>query len=82
MRFSQETEKEVDLGDLVVFYKQAKQRFDQDPVFKDTARAEVVRLQAGYAYGLGFIPDYLFLHLMYNKKRGLFLKNIFTFLVA
>jgi len=63
MRFSQETEKEVDLGDLVVFYKQAKQRFDQDPVFKDTARAEVVRLQAGYAYGLGFIPDYLFLHL-------------------
>eukprot|EP00597_Dinobryon_sp_UTEXLB2267_P000826 CAMPEP_0170075852 /NCGR_PEP_ID=MMETSP0019_2-20121128/12922_1 /TAXON_ID=98059 /ORGANISM="Dinobryon sp., Strain UTEXLB2267" /LENGTH=612 /DNA_ID=CAMNT_0010287101 /DNA_START=230 /DNA_END=2068 /DNA_ORIENTATION=+ len=47
MKEQQDSEKEVALGDLVVFYKLAKQRFDQDPVFKDTARAEVVRLQAG-----------------------------------
>ncbi len=37
----------LDLGDLVSFYKQAKQRFDNDPVFQETARQEVVRLQSG-----------------------------------
>ncbi|NJK36768.1 MAG: arginine--tRNA ligase [Oscillatoriales cyanobacterium RM2_1_1] len=37
----------LDLGDLVNFYRQAKVRFDQDPDFKETARKEVVRLQAG-----------------------------------
>ncbi len=37
----------VDLGDLVAFYRQAKQRFDADEDFQNTARQEVVRLQAG-----------------------------------
>jgi len=37
----------VDLGDLVAFYRQAKQRFDEDPAFQATARQEVVKLQAG-----------------------------------
>jgi arginyl-tRNA synthetase len=37
----------VDLGDLVAFYRQAKQRFDDDDAFQTTAREEVVKLQAG-----------------------------------
>ena len=37
----------LDLGDLVAFYRQAKQRFDTDETFKETARQEVVKLQAG-----------------------------------
>lgn len=37
----------LDLGDLVAFYKKAKQRFDQDPVFQEQSRQEVVRLQSG-----------------------------------
>lgn len=36
----------LDLGDLVVLYKKAKQRFDEDPVFQEAARQEVVKLQA------------------------------------
>ncbi|MFZ0408339.1 MAG: arginine--tRNA ligase [Cyanobium sp.] len=37
----------VDLGDLVAFYRQAKQRFDQDEAFQSTSRQEVVKLQSG-----------------------------------
>lgn len=37
----------LDIGDLVNFYRQAKQRFDADAAFQETARQEVVRLQAG-----------------------------------
>lgn len=37
----------LDLGDLVAFYKKAKMRFDEDIDFKETARKEVVKLQAG-----------------------------------
>ncbi|MFB2974399.1 arginine--tRNA ligase [Aerosakkonema sp. BLCC-F183] len=37
----------VDLGDLVSFYRKAKQRFDEDEKFQETARQEVVKLQAG-----------------------------------
>ncbi|MEO0836151.1 MAG: arginine--tRNA ligase [Cyanobacteria bacterium J06642_3] len=37
----------LDIGDLVTLYKQAKVRFDQDEEFKQTARQEVVNLQAG-----------------------------------
>lgn len=42
----------VEIGDLVEFYKAAKRCFDEDPAFKDAARAEVVRLQAGDAQSL------------------------------
>ncbi|MBW4464951.1 MAG: arginine--tRNA ligase [Pegethrix bostrychoides GSE-TBD4-15B] len=35
------------LGDLTSFYKQAKQRFDEDETFREQARLEVVALQAG-----------------------------------
>jgi arginyl-tRNA synthetase len=37
----------LDIGDLVSFYKKAKIRFDEDEKFKETARNEVVNLQAG-----------------------------------
>ncbi|MCW6036447.1 arginine--tRNA ligase [Spirulina subsalsa FACHB-351] len=37
----------LDLGDLVSLYRQAKQRFDEDEDFRETARQEVVNLQAG-----------------------------------
>ncbi|MBE9008641.1 arginine--tRNA ligase [Pseudanabaenaceae cyanobacterium LEGE 13415] len=37
----------LDLGDLVAFYKKAKQRFDEDPDFQERSRQEVVRLQSG-----------------------------------
>ncbi len=37
----------LDLGDLVTLYRKAKQRFDEDENFRETARQEVVRLQAG-----------------------------------
>eukprot|EP00639_Heterosigma_akashiwo_P008919 CAMPEP_0194601532 /NCGR_PEP_ID=MMETSP0292-20121207/29067_1 /TAXON_ID=39354 /ORGANISM="Heterosigma akashiwo, Strain CCMP2393" /LENGTH=603 /DNA_ID=CAMNT_0039463515 /DNA_START=210 /DNA_END=2022 /DNA_ORIENTATION=+ len=37
----------ADIGDLVVFYKKAKARFDEDDEFKTTSREEVVKLQAG-----------------------------------
>ncbi len=37
----------VNLGDLVVFYKQAKKHFDEDATFQERARQEVVRLQSG-----------------------------------
>jgi arginyl-tRNA synthetase len=36
----------LDLGDLVVLYKQAKKRFDEDAQFQEAARTEVVKLQA------------------------------------
>jgi arginyl-tRNA synthetase len=39
----------IDLGDLVAFYKKAKARFDEDAVFQETARQEVVKLQSGDA---------------------------------
>lgn len=37
----------IDLGDLVAFYKKAKQRFDEDEAFRDASRLEVVKLQSG-----------------------------------
>lgn len=37
----------TDLADLESFYRAAKQRFDDEPGFADTARAYVVRLQQG-----------------------------------
>jgi arginyl-tRNA synthetase len=37
----------VDIGDLVAFYKQAKQRFDQDEDFQLRSRQAVVDLQSG-----------------------------------
>lgn len=38
---------EVDLGDLVMLYKSAKKRFDEDDDFKTRAREGVVKLQSG-----------------------------------
>ena len=40
---------EVDLGDLVMLYKAAKKRFDNDVEFKTRAREGVVKLQSGNA---------------------------------
>ena len=39
----------LSLGDLDGFYKQARAKFDADPVFQDRARARVVMLQSGDA---------------------------------
>ena len=41
------TQDALDLGDLVAFYRQAKQRFDNDPEFQERSRQEVVKLQSG-----------------------------------
>lgn len=38
---------DLDLGELATFYREAKQRFDGDEVFRDRARQSVVDLQAG-----------------------------------
>nr|YP_002048997.1 arginyl-tRNA synthetase [Paulinella chromatophora]ACB42787.1 arginyl-tRNA synthetase [Paulinella chromatophora] len=37
----------IELGDLVAFYRQAKNRFDNDQSFQIASREEVVRLQSG-----------------------------------
>jgi arginyl-tRNA synthetase len=37
----------LELGDLVAFYRKAKQRFDEDETFQSASRQEVVRLQSG-----------------------------------
>jgi arginyl-tRNA synthetase len=42
-----ETSQDVELGDLVILYKAAKKRFDDDEGFKTRAREGVVKLQAG-----------------------------------
>ena len=42
----------VNLGDLVSFYRQAKQRFDADPAFQAASREEVVKLQGGDSLSL------------------------------
>lgn len=44
---SKETSSDVDLGDLVLLYKAAKKRFDDDDDFKVRSREGVVKLQAG-----------------------------------
>ncbi|MEM8874141.1 MAG: arginine--tRNA ligase [Planctomycetota bacterium] len=42
-----EADAEAGIGDLDQFYRDSKQRFDEDPAFADTARAAVVALQRG-----------------------------------
>ena len=37
----------VEISDLVNFYRQAKKRFDEDQIFQNKSRKEVVNLQAG-----------------------------------
>ncbi len=37
----------LEIGDLVAFYKKAKQRFDEDEMFREMSRQAVVKLQAG-----------------------------------
>lgn len=39
----------TELSDLESFYRAAKERFDADPTFADTARSSVVKLQSGDA---------------------------------
>jgi arginyl-tRNA synthetase len=41
------TPERLDLVDLATFYREAKQRFDQDETFQEAARLAVVQLQAG-----------------------------------
>ncbi|EKX50088.1 hypothetical protein GUITHDRAFT_200394 [Guillardia theta CCMP2712] len=43
---------DLQIGDLVNFYKQAKARFDEDEAFQTASRKEVVALQAGDATSL------------------------------
>ncbi|BFM06422.1 arginine--tRNA ligase [Halioxenophilus aromaticivorans] len=44
---TQATDAEIALRDLEAFYQQAKQHFDADPEFANTARDYVVKLQSG-----------------------------------
>ncbi len=41
------TKDAVEISDLVNFYRQAKKRFDEDKIFQNKSRSEVVNLQAG-----------------------------------
>ena len=41
------TSNALDLGDLVTLYRKAKERFDGNQEFQETARKEVVKLQSG-----------------------------------
>ncbi len=41
------TKDAVEISDLVNFYRQAKKRFDEDQIFQNKSRSEVVNLQAG-----------------------------------
>ena len=41
------TKNAVEISDLVNFYRKAKKRFDEDKIFRDKSRGEVVNLQAG-----------------------------------
>jgi arginyl-tRNA synthetase len=41
------TSNALELGDLVTLYRKAKERFDANQEFQETARKEVVKLQAG-----------------------------------
>lgn len=50
---------EMELGDLEVFYRQAKLHFDEDPAFADTAREYVVKLQAGDERCLGLWKKFI-----------------------
>jgi arginyl-tRNA synthetase len=45
-------EEKTDLSHLVIWYKESKLRFDNDPVFKKKAQLEVVALQGGDASSL------------------------------
>jgi arginyl-tRNA synthetase len=40
-------EQDTNLSELVIWYKAAKKRFDEDPIFKKTAQLKVVALQSG-----------------------------------
>ncbi|WP_374337659.1 arginine--tRNA ligase [Leeia sp.] len=50
---------ELALGDLEVFYREAKVRFDADPAFADRARQYVVQLQAGEPQVLALWQQFL-----------------------
>jgi hypothetical protein len=43
---------EIEIGDLVEFYKAAKKCFDEDESFKEASRLEVVQLQSGRWIGV------------------------------
>lgn len=45
----EEAAHELSVGDMTVFYQEARKKFDADPDFADRARQRVVRLQAGDA---------------------------------
>ena len=47
-----------ELSDLEVFYRNAKQRFDESPAFAERARALVVKLQSGDRYCLSLWEDF------------------------
>lgn len=47
------------LRDLEQFYREAKQRFDADPIFAEKARQNVVRLQSGDAHCLAMWREFI-----------------------
>jgi arginyl-tRNA synthetase len=63
---SQSVGEQSRIEDLDAFYKQARQRFDNEPAFADESRATVVRLQAGETTELNFWKQIV------DKSRGHF----------
>lgn len=69
---------EMELGDLEQFYRQAKIHFDEDPVFADKARENVVKLQAGDEHCLSLWKQFIDVSLSHAdaiyQKLGVTLK--------
>ena len=59
---------EMALGDLEVFYQQAKRHFDSDPEFADKARDYVVRLQSGDAKVLALWEEFRRVSLAHSQE--------------
>ena len=59
---------EMALGDLEVFYQQAKGHFDSDPEFADKARGYVVRLQSGDAKVLALWEEFRRVSLAHSQE--------------
>ncbi|KAM7274448.1 hypothetical protein ACFE04_016314 [Oxalis oulophora] len=54
-RFPDGDVNEQAIGDLQAFYKASKQRFDDDPVFKERAQQAVVRLQVEFSPSASYL---------------------------
>ena len=63
----QQDNAEFQLADLEQFYRNAKVRFDEDPIFADTAREYVVKLQGGDASVLALWQQFVAISLSHAQ---------------